>query len=163
MSNIVLDDDEVILLDCTPDIKELEKIHKVNTKAPVLCWFAFFFFMGLFVYLLGDITAIIPLALVFGPMALLFTFLGKGSIKMTHNNIYNKYLITNKRVIYTNSNTNVKKFIYIDAITDIEKINSHTISFKGHEKNNKFITINYTNIEDIDRIIYIIEKQKEYL
>lgn len=158
MSNVILDDDEVVLLDCTPDIKKLEKIHKLNTKAPVLCWIAFFFFMGLFIYLLGDIIAIIPLALVFGPVALLCTFLGKESLKLTYNNIYAKYLITNKRVIYTNSNTNVKTFIYIGDITDIERRDKHTISFKGRNK-----VIKYMNVEDVDKIIAIIEKQKEYI
>ena len=163
MSNIIFDDDEVVLLDCTPDTKKLERIHKINSKAPIYCWIVFLFFMGLFVYLLGDITAIIPLSLVFGPMALLFTFLGKASIKMTSNNIYDKYIITNKRVIYTNSNTNTKKFIYISDITDIIKLEKHAICFKGINKNKNLIEIRYRNIEDIDKIISIIEKQKEYI
>lgn len=159
----LLEKNEKIILDFTPDNDKLKNIYKMNTKLPKYCFLVFILVMILLVIVSGGVHAIIPLALVFVPTAVVISFVAKGEIISSENAIYEKYIVTNKRILIFNTDTNSGKYIYLYNINSTTIIGKNSISFSGYDDNERLITLKFRNLNNVKEIVSVIEEQKRHI
>jgi len=160
MFDYLLDEEEKVVLNCTPNEEILNKKYKMYKNLPKRCLIIFIFFMILYTVLLESLYAIIPLTLLFGPMAILLGFIIKSHIKSFEKVLHDKYIITNKRIFILNEENKKNEHILIHEIIEMNVINNSGINFRGYDEYKNIKTIRFCNLEDVNKVCCIIANQK---
>lgn len=133
----------------------------MNTKLPKYCFLDFILVMVLLVLVSRSVHTIIPLALVFVPTAVVIALAAKGEIISSGNPIYEKYIMTNKRILIFNTDSD--KYIYLYNISSTTIIGKNSISCRGYDDNERLVTLKFRNLKNVKEIISIIEEQKRHI